>query len=127
MFAGLREARCRTRVERDDVKREHIVIVGASLSGLSTAQELRAAGFDGHLSVVGAERHLPYDRPPLSKSVLLAEIGPFDTTLPQPPDLDATWLLGTHATAPDLTERLLEVDNGGRCTGIVWPLRPAQR
>ncbi|WP_405655296.1 NAD(P)/FAD-dependent oxidoreductase [Streptomyces sp. RK9] len=49
-----------------------ITVVGASLAGLYAARELRAQGFDGRLVIVGAEPHLPYDRPPLSKSFLTA-------------------------------------------------------
>jgi 3-phenylpropionate/trans-cinnamate dioxygenase ferredoxin reductase subunit len=52
-------------------QREHIVIVGASAAGSTTAQTLRREGFAGTLTVIGDEPHLPYDRPPLSKQVLL--------------------------------------------------------
>ncbi|GHC85992.1 NAD(P)/FAD-dependent oxidoreductase [Streptomyces flavofungini] len=47
-----------------------VTVVGASLAGLYAARELRAQGFDGRLVLVGAEPHLPYDRPPLSKAFL---------------------------------------------------------
>jgi 3-phenylpropionate/trans-cinnamate dioxygenase ferredoxin reductase subunit len=47
-----------------------IVIVGASLAGASAAETLRRQGYDGRLTLVGAERELPYERPPLSKAVL---------------------------------------------------------
>jgi len=47
-----------------------VLIVGAGLAGLRTAAELRERGFAGRLVVVGAERHQPYDRPPLSKELL---------------------------------------------------------
>lgn len=50
-----------------------IVIVGASLAGLRAAQALRKRGFDGRLVMVGAEKHAPYDRPPLSKQLLSGE------------------------------------------------------
>jgi len=50
-----------------------IVIVGAGLGGLRTAQELRKQGYDGGLVLVGDEPHLPYDRPPLSKEVIRGE------------------------------------------------------
>ncbi|HEX4247893.1 MAG TPA: FAD/NAD(P)-binding oxidoreductase [Pseudonocardia sp.] len=47
------------------------VIVGASVGGLHAAEQLRARGFTGAITLVGAEPHLPYDRPPLSKQLLL--------------------------------------------------------
>ena len=49
---------------------KHVVGVGAGLAGLRAAEQLRAAGYDGPLTVVGAEAHLPYNLPPLSKEVL---------------------------------------------------------
>ncbi|MFD6675085.1 NAD(P)/FAD-dependent oxidoreductase [Rhodococcus zopfii] len=50
-----------------------VVVVGAGLAGVRTAEELRRAGFDGEIVLVGAEEHLPYDRPPLSKDVIRGE------------------------------------------------------
>src|SRR5689334_13568057 len=47
------------------------VIVGAGLAGAKAAETLRAEGFDGRLVVVGDEPERPYERPPLSKSLLL--------------------------------------------------------
>ncbi|WP_442907004.1 FAD-dependent oxidoreductase [Kitasatospora sp. NBC_01250] len=44
-----------------------IAVVGGSLAGLSTVRGLRAEGYDGSITVIGEERHPPYDRPPLSK------------------------------------------------------------
>ena len=44
--------------------RRTIAVIGASLSGLRAAEQLRAQGYDEDLVVVGAERHLPYDRHP---------------------------------------------------------------
>lgn len=48
----------------------HVAIVGAGVGGIRTAQHLRADGFTGRISVIGAELHPPYDRPPLSKQLL---------------------------------------------------------
>ena len=50
-----------------------IVVVGASLAGLRAVETLRRDGFDGRLILVGAEPHLPYDRPPLSKEMLAGD------------------------------------------------------
>ncbi|GEL22504.1 ferredoxin reductase [Pseudonocardia sulfidoxydans NBRC 16205] len=48
----------------------HVLVVGAGLGGLRTVEALRSNGYDGRISLVGAEEHLPYDRPPLSKQLL---------------------------------------------------------
>lgn len=53
---------------------KHVVIVGAGLGGLRGAEQLRAAGHTGPVTVIGAEPHLPYNRPPLSKGLLSAEL-----------------------------------------------------
>jgi 3-phenylpropionate/trans-cinnamate dioxygenase ferredoxin reductase subunit len=49
------------------------IIVGASLAGAKAAEELRTAGFDGRVLLVGAESERPYERPPLSKDYLRGE------------------------------------------------------
>src|SRR5688572_27138303 len=67
---------------------EHVMIVGAGLGGLRTAQQLRSAGLQGRISLVGAESHLPYDRPPLSKQVLTGEWHPERTGLAEPDTFD---------------------------------------
>jgi 3-phenylpropionate/trans-cinnamate dioxygenase ferredoxin reductase component len=46
------------------------VIVGASAAGLSAAQELRSTGFSGELTVIDRDPYVPYERPPLSKSLM---------------------------------------------------------
>jgi NADPH-dependent 2,4-dienoyl-CoA reductase/sulfur reductase-like enzyme len=57
-----------------------VVVVGAGMAGVQTAVALREQGFTGLVSLIGAEPHQPYDRPPLSKAVLLgtAEGSAFD-------------------------------------------------
>jgi 3-phenylpropionate/trans-cinnamate dioxygenase ferredoxin reductase subunit len=52
-----------------------LVIVGASLAGAKAAEGARNAGFDGRIALVGEEQALPYERPPLSKTVLRGEAG----------------------------------------------------
>ncbi|MEO3871529.1 FAD-dependent oxidoreductase [Nonomuraea sp. B12E4] len=51
----------------------HVVVVGAGLAGLRTVEALRGRGFSGRITLIGQERHRPYDRPPLSKAVLLGD------------------------------------------------------
>jgi 3-phenylpropionate/trans-cinnamate dioxygenase ferredoxin reductase subunit len=46
------------------------IIVGASLAGAKAAEELRTAGFDGRVLLIGAEQERPYERPPLTKDYL---------------------------------------------------------
>ena len=53
-----------------------VVVVGASVGGARTAQALRSEGFDGRIVLVGDEPRLPYDKPPLSKQLL---VGTWDT------------------------------------------------
>ncbi|TQM38060.1 3-phenylpropionate/trans-cinnamate dioxygenase ferredoxin reductase subunit [Pseudonocardia cypriaca] len=47
-----------------------VVVIGAGHAGVEAAASLRAGGYSGPVTVVGAERHLPYQRPPLSKEML---------------------------------------------------------
>jgi 3-phenylpropionate/trans-cinnamate dioxygenase ferredoxin reductase component len=51
-----------------------VVVVGAGLAGLRVAEELRAKGYGGALTLIGAEQRPPYDRPPLSKKMLTGEL-----------------------------------------------------
>jgi len=93
--------------------RDSITIVGASLAGLRAAETLRRDGFSGRISLIGAEVHAPYDRPPLSKQVL-AGAWEADRTVLTPADrlelLGLDMRLGRRATGLDLSGRILEVD-----------------
>ena len=92
-----------------------VTIVGASLAGLNAAEALRRDGFDGPVTLIGAESHLPYDRPPLSKQVLAGEWEPDRAALTDAEELDAAGIevrLGLRATALDLTSRELTVHTG---------------
>jgi len=53
--------------------KQTFVIAGASLAGANAADELREQGFEGRIVLVGAEPHLPYERPPLTKGLLRGE------------------------------------------------------
>ncbi|MFD0305463.1 NAD(P)/FAD-dependent oxidoreductase [Streptomyces sp. NPDC127119] len=97
-----------------------VIVVGASLSGLYAARELRAQGFDGRLVVVGDEPHRPYDRPPLSKDFLTGRSGEDALALGdtgEMAELDAEWLLGTRARGLDTRGRTVLLDDGRTVSG----------
>ena len=52
----------------------HVVVVGAGQAGLALVARLRAEGFDGPITLIGAEPHPPYERPPLTKAFLLGAL-----------------------------------------------------
>jgi 3-phenylpropionate/trans-cinnamate dioxygenase ferredoxin reductase component len=83
---------------------------------MRAAGELRRLGFDGSITVIGAEPHLPYDRPPLSKQVLTGEKEPGQTVLPAALDdsLQLEWRLGTSATGLDPVAREVVLGGGER-------------
>jgi NADPH-dependent 2,4-dienoyl-CoA reductase/sulfur reductase-like enzyme len=94
---------------------ERIVIVGASLAGLRAAETLRGSGYEGDVTVIGAEHHLPYDRPPLSKRVLSGEWESDRAVLRKPDDmgtLDVAWRTGVAAAGLDLDARELALADG---------------
>jgi NADPH-dependent 2,4-dienoyl-CoA reductase/sulfur reductase-like enzyme len=76
-------------LNKSTAKRERIVIVGAGLAGLRSAERLRELGFTGELVIIGAERRRPYHRPALSKQMLTGELRPKDLTLHSYVPLDA--------------------------------------
>ncbi|MFF4752799.1 NAD(P)/FAD-dependent oxidoreductase [Streptomyces sp. NPDC002514] len=60
--------------QRSTSQVRRVVVAGAGMAGVQTAVALREQGFRGTVTVVGAEPHAPYDRPPLSKAVLLGKV-----------------------------------------------------
>ncbi|MEU6670017.1 FAD-dependent oxidoreductase [Streptomyces sp. NPDC046727] len=92
-----------------------VTIVGASLSGLYAARELRAQGFGGRLVIVGDEPHRPYDRPPLSKDFLIGRADESRLALTDADEtagLDAEWLLGVRARGLDPRGRTVLLGDG---------------
>ena len=59
--------------EQTTQSQRRVVVVGAGMAGVQTAVALREQGFTGTVTLIGAEPHQPYDRPPLSKAVLLGK------------------------------------------------------
>lgn len=83
-----------------------LVVVGASLAGLRAVESARRAGHTGPITLVGAEHHLPYDRPPLSKAFLDAPdpvVPTFDGAL-KLSELGVEVRLGRAATGLSLDE-----------------------
>ncbi len=93
-----------------------VVIVGASVAGIRTAQSLRMQGYDGELTIVGEEVHLPYDKPPLSKEFLSGEVPGALITEDQLAALGADLRLGMRATALDPEARVVQTSDGGSIT-----------
>ncbi|CAM5740390.1 Thiamine-phosphate synthase [Streptomyces badius] len=89
----------------------NVVIVGAGMAGVQSAVALREAGFTGPVTLIGAEPHQPYDRPPLSEAVLLgkAEDSAFDVDFEA---LDITLRLGLDVTALRAAAHVLDTAEG---------------
>jgi NADPH-dependent 2,4-dienoyl-CoA reductase/sulfur reductase-like enzyme len=92
---------------------DRIAVVGAALGGLRATEQLRAAGWNAEIVVIGAEPHMPYNRPPLSKEAL-AGVAPFETLAfrRRPSIADVAWRLGTPVSAVDLAARVLTLRDG---------------
>lgn len=92
-----------------------IVIVGAGQAGGWAAQTLRGEGFGGRIVLIGDEAHRPYERPPLSKSVLAGEALPETTRLQKPESFDALnvdWRPRVSATHIDGPAKQLHLSGG---------------
>jgi NADPH-dependent 2,4-dienoyl-CoA reductase/sulfur reductase-like enzyme len=92
-----------------------VAVVGASLAGWSAARALRAQGFDGALTVIGAEAHRPYDRPPLSKEFLAGQVDAAGLALESDDeDLAASWRLGVSVAGLDAAAGAVTLEDGSR-------------
>ncbi|RCV52294.1 NAD(P)/FAD-dependent oxidoreductase [Marinitenerispora sediminis] len=97
-----------------------VVVVGGGMAGLSTAEALRSAGFDGTVTLVGEEPHRPYSRPPLSKELLTGKGTTRSLVLRDEPEFDALRLdlrLGRRAVRLRPAERAVELDDGALVRG----------
>lgn len=88
----------------------NIVIVGAGQAGGSAALQLRSAGFEGAVTLIGAEPHPPYERPPLSKAYLTGDLA-YDSLLLRPlefyRDQNVQLLTDTSVTSINLVEKFV--------------------
>ncbi len=94
---------------------QRVVIVGAGMAGVQTAVQLREQGWPGAIRLIGGEPHQPYDRPPLSKAVLLGRTDDAYADVSFDIDfggLDVDLELGRQVTGLRTAERLLETEAG---------------
>lgn len=94
---------------------ERVVIVGASVAGVRTAQALRLQGFGGAITLIGEEPHHPYDKPPLSKGHLAADAPDAPPALLSTEELrqlDVELHLRVRATGVDPVGHVVSTDTG---------------
>jgi 3-phenylpropionate/trans-cinnamate dioxygenase ferredoxin reductase component len=104
-------------LKEHEMRRQRIVIVGASLAGATAAATLRDEGFDGEIQLIGAEAQPPYNRPPLSKGYLRQQER-FEDQLVKPVGYYAEQRielrLGMRASAIDAKQKFVELEGGER-------------
>ena len=94
---------------------ETFVIVGASLAGAKAAQTLREEGFPGAVVLIGAEHERPYERPPLSKDLLLGKAEPGSVFVHEAgwyADNNVELRLGTRVTSVDRAAHQVHLEDG---------------
>jgi 3-phenylpropionate/trans-cinnamate dioxygenase ferredoxin reductase subunit len=106
-----------------------VVIVGASLGGLRSAEALRRSGYAGPITVFGDEPHAPYNRPPLSKDALAGPVSHAAVAFPQrAATADVLWRLGIRIESADLEGRRVRTADGEdvayRALVVATGLRP---
>jgi NADPH-dependent 2,4-dienoyl-CoA reductase/sulfur reductase-like enzyme len=97
-----------------------VVVVGAGIAGTRAAETLRLEGFDGELTIVGAERHAPYHRPPLSKKLLTGKVHRAGVDLAPQFDVAARVLRGASALKLDTASRTLFVRDDGEDIALTF-------
>lgn len=91
-----------------------IVVVGAGVAGIGAAETLRRDGYDGDLTIVGAERQAPYHRPPLSKKLLGGQVHRAGIDMAPQFDMEARVLRGATAVGLDMSARTVQVRDDGQ-------------
>lgn len=107
----IRLGRVSEQTQQTEHVRRGVVVVGAGMAGVQTAVALREQGWTGPVTLLGAEPHQPYDRPPLSKAVLLgkAEDSAFDVDFE---GLDIELRLGVEVTGLRAAAHEVDTDAG---------------
>jgi NADPH-dependent 2,4-dienoyl-CoA reductase/sulfur reductase-like enzyme len=83
------------------------------MGGLRTAESLRRFGYTGDIIAIGDEPYAPYNRPPLSKEVLAAEVSHEAVAFPmRPATADVIWKLGKKVISADLEAQTVTIDGG---------------
>ncbi|OBH53252.1 NAD(P)/FAD-dependent oxidoreductase [Mycobacterium sp. E2479] len=91
-----------------------VVVVGAGVAGMRAAETLRHYGFDGALTIVGAERQAPYHRPPLSKKLLSGQVHRAGVDMALQLDMEARVFRGATAVGLDVSARTVRVRDEGQ-------------
>jgi NADPH-dependent 2,4-dienoyl-CoA reductase/sulfur reductase-like enzyme len=91
---------------------KQVLVVGAGVAGTRAAETLRKEGYDGALTIVGAERHAPYHRPPLSKKLLTGKVERAGIDLAPQLDVEARVLRNASAVGLDLRKCTVGVRDG---------------
>jgi len=94
---------------------DHVLIVGASIAGVRTAQALRQLGYANGVTLLGEEPHIPYDKPPLSKEMLLQNESGEPVPLVTPEQLqalDVDLRLGQKAVRLDPARHVVTTESG---------------
>lgn len=92
-----------------------VIVIGGGLAGAKTVEALRQQGFEGQLTLIAAEQHVPYERPPLSKGYLMGSAG-FDEAIVHPEpwygEHHVELLRGVRATGIDTRAHVVALDDG---------------
>jgi NADPH-dependent 2,4-dienoyl-CoA reductase/sulfur reductase-like enzyme len=97
-----------------DRQLQQVVVVGAGVAGIRATETLRQNGYDGALTIVGAERQAPYHRPPLSKKLLSGQVHRAGIDMAPQFDTDARMLRGATAVWLDMSARRVQVRDDGQ-------------
>lgn len=96
------------------LSREKFVVVGAGHAGGRAVMAMRSEGFRGRIVLIGEEKYLPYERPPLSKAVLAGDAQPLDSIIRDQKffaEHDIELILGKKVVSIDINERQILMDN----------------